>query len=104
MKKTRLKKIRFTVVVCYEREDEQTDTTVTIKREKTFEGAESYQQALDYYEKQKQAADSRYTMDEAGLHSSAQFEGKKYVGEYCEFVTASKAWICIEMSVKIVHY
>ena len=50
-----MKKIKFDIIVGYQREDKQTGVTVTIEREKTFEGAESYQQALDYYEKHKQA-------------------------------------------------
>ena len=76
-----MKKIRFDVIVSYQREDEQTDVIVTIERKKTFEGADSYQQALDYYEKHKQAAARRYRMDEAGLYSSDVFEGKEYTGE-----------------------
>lgn len=98
-----MKKLAFDVVVRYEREDEKTDTIVTIEREKTFSGAESYQQALDYYEKQKQAADRRYTMDEGGLYCCEEVDGKKYVGEYCEFYTASHAWVGVEMDVRVMN-
>ena len=98
-----MKKIAFDVVVGYQREDDQTDTLVTVKREKTFSGADNYQAALDYYEKQKQAADHRYTMDEAGLYSCAEVDGKKYVGEYCEFYTPSHSWVGVSMRVRVMN-
>lgn len=98
-----MKKIAFDVVVRYEREDEQTGVYVTIEREKTFNGADSYQQALDYYEKHKQAADRRYTMDEAGLYSKGVFKGKEYVGEYCEFRTPNGAWAGVKMSIGVMN-
>lgn len=99
-----MKKIAFDVVVGYQREDEQTGVLVTIEREKTFNGAESYQQALDYYEKHKQAADRRYTMDEAGLYDKDVFEGKEYVGEYCEFYTPNDAWVGVKMRIRVMNY
>lgn len=98
-----MKKLAFDVVVGYQREDYQTDTLVTIEREKTFSGAESYQAALDYYEKHKQAADRRYTMDEAGLYSCEEVDGKKYVGEYCEFYTPRHAWVGVSMRVRVMN-
>lgn len=98
-----MKKIAFDVTVGYQREDEQTGVIVTVDREKTFNGAESYQQALDYYEKHKQAADRRYAMIEGGLYSCREFEGKKYVGEYCEFYTPSGAWAGVEMNVRVMN-
>lgn len=99
-----MKKIYFDVIVGYQREDEQTGVIVTIKREKTFEGADSYQQALDYYEKHKQAADRRYGMDEAGLYSREVFEGKEYEGEYCEFYTPSGGWFGVEMGIRVADF
>ena len=98
-----MKKIAFDVVVGYQREDEQTGVIVTVNREKTFNGAESYQQALDYYERHKQAASRRYTMDEAGLYCWKEFEGKKYVGEYCEFYTPSDAWAGVKMNIRVMN-
>ena len=99
-----MKKIKFDVIVGYQREDEQTGVTVTIEREKTFESAESYQQALDYYEKHKQAAARRYRMDEAGLYDRDVFEGKKYIGEYCEFYTPSGAWFGVKMRIRVADF
>lgn len=98
-----MKELAFDVVVSYQRDDDQTDTHVTVECEKTFSGADSYQQALDYYEKQKQAADRRYTMDEGGLYSCAEVDGKKYVGEYCEFITPRHAWVGVSMSVRVMN-
>lgn len=99
-----MKKIYFDVIVSYEREDEQTGVIVTIKRQKTFEGADSYQQALDYYEKHKQAADRRYGMDEAGLYDRDVFKGKEYIGEYCEFYTPSGAWFGVKMRIRVADF
>ena len=95
-----MKKIVFVVVATYERDDEETGVFVKNERKKEFDGADSYLQALDYYEKLKKAADSRYTMSEAGLYCSAEFDGKKYVGEYCEFDTPD-AWYNVCLSVKV---
>ncbi len=99
-----MKKIKFDVIVSYQREDEQTGETVTIEREKTFEGAESYQQTLDYYEKHKQAAIRRYRMDEAGLNDRDVFEGKEYIGEYCEFSTPCGAWFGVNMAIRVADF
>ena len=98
-----MKKIAFDVVVGYQREDEQTGVLVTIEREKTFNGADSYQQALDYYEKHKQAAERRYTIDECGLYNKYVFEGKEYFGEYCEFYTSSGAWVGVKMRIRVMN-
>lgn len=99
-----MKEIRFDVVVGYQREDEQTGVIATIKREKTFEGADSYQQALDYYEAHKQAADRRYLISEAGLYDRDVFEGKEYTGEYCEFSTPSGAWLGMSMAIRVANF
>ena len=101
-----MKKIYFDVTVGYQREDEQTGVIVTIKREKTFEGADSYQQALDYYEKYKQAAIRirRYRMDEAGLNDRDVFEGKEYKGEYCEFYTPNGGLFEVKMRIRVTDF
>jgi hypothetical protein len=97
-----MKKLAFDVIVSYEHEDEQTDVIVKIEREKTFNGADSYQQAWDYYEKRKKAADSRYTMDE-GYYDEKEADGKKYRSEECQFVTPNRAWVVVKLDVRVMN-
>ena len=98
-----MKKIRFEVVTAMEHEDESEDVQVRIERTKTFYGAESYQQALDYYDKRKQAYDILYQTDEGGLYSREVVDGKEYKGEYREWYTDTHVWLVVHLKVIVTN-
>ena len=98
-----MKKIRFDVVTAMEHDDESEDVLVRIERTKTFYGAESYQQALDYYDKRKQAYDILYQTEEGGLFSREVVDGKEYKGEYCEWYTDTHVWLGVHLNVMVTN-
>ncbi len=98
-----MKKIRFEVVTAMEHDDESEDVQVRIERTKTFYGAESYQQALDYYDKRKHAYDILYQTDEGGLYSREVVDGKEYKGDYREWHTDTHVWLGVHMNVRVTN-
>ena len=98
MKKT----IYFDVVTEIEHYDEAEDVQIQIKRTKTFNGAESYQQALDYFDKRKQAFDILYQTEEGGLTHEV-VDGKEYVGEYREWYTDTHEWLGVHMEIRVTN-
>ena len=97
------KTIYFEVVTEMEHYDEAEDVQIKIERTKTFSGAESYQQALDYYDKRKQAFDILYQMDEGGLHTHKVVDGKEYTGEYREWYTDTHEWLGVHMDIRVTN-
>jgi len=100
-----MKKIEFDVVTAFETHDDDRDEMVRMERTKTFYGEENYAQALDYYEKRKQAFDILYEPEEGGLYSCREVNGKEYRGEYREWVVDSIEWkwIGIHLQVKVIN-
>ena len=97
------KTIYFDVVTKMEHYDEAEDVWIEIKRTKTFNGAESYQQALDYFDKRKQAFDILYQTEEGGLYTREVVDGKEYAGEYREWYTDTDKWLCVHMDIRVTN-
>ena len=101
-----MKKIAFDVVTAYESHDDALDENVRMERTKTFYGEESYQQALAYYEKRKQAFDILYQTEEGGLYCRTEMNGKEYTGEYREWVVDETEWkwTGIHLDVRVMNF